>query len=79
MTDERYDIEVCTDCAHLIANGELPEDNPDFELLPQWRNSHLALDCPEQGCESFSWSRCDGCGSSLGGDRHTAVGFRLVS
>ena len=24
---------------------------------------------------SFSWSACDACGSSLGGDRHTAHGF----
>jgi len=27
-------------------------------------------------CEpSFSWSQCDSCGSSLGGDRHTAYGL----
>ncbi len=32
-------------------------------------------DCPlEEG--NFSWSSCDACGSSLGGDRHRAVAMR---
>ena len=26
---------------------------------------------------SFSWSQCDGCGSTFGGDRHYAHGFVL--
>jgi hypothetical protein len=34
-------------------------------------------DRAEGGCNceqrSFSWSRCDGCGSDLGGDRHAAT------
>lgn len=31
---------------------------------------------PEHSCETyFSWSQCDGCGSSLGGDRSEAHGF----
>lgn len=36
------------------------------------------MDCPEYeaaGEASFSWSECDACGSTLGGDRHYAHGI----
>lgn len=67
------DLSVCDDCAMLIANGELPEDQPEFKLEDGWDGYHLALNCPEDGCEEFSWHHCDGCGSKLGGNRHPAV------
>ena len=76
MTDT-YELEVCDDCAMLIANGETPEDQPDFDLLPEWNSYHLALDCDDNGCEGFSWSRCAGCGSTLGGSRHPAVAWEV--
>ena len=72
-----FQIEVCDDCAMLIANGETPEDNPEFRLSDSWDGYHIALDCPEDGCESFSWSSCDGCESSLGGNRHPAVAMSM--
>ena len=40
---------------------------------------HVAANCPEDCCESFSWFRCDGCGSRLGGSRHPAVAWREIS
>ena len=36
------------------------------------------MDCPEYesaGEPSFSWSQCEGCGSTFGGDRYPAHGF----
>ena len=78
------EIQVCYDCLAIHANGELGDDSiPDCEpwgLMPdddvtmgmmgacQW-------ECAEDDCEcdytNFSWSRCDACGSTLGGYRHT--------
>jgi hypothetical protein len=75
--DTIYDTEVCQDCAMLIANGELPEDNPDFKLSPRWDGYQVVLNCDEDGCEGFSWSPCDGCDSRLGGDRHKAAAWLL--
>lgn len=34
------------------------------------------LNCPEDCEGEFSWSRCDVCGSGLGGVRHPVVFFR---
>jgi len=73
-----FRLEVCDDCAMLIANGELPEDNPEFRLSGDWDGYHLALDCPED-CESFTMSSCDGCESPLGGNRHPAVAFKVAT
>ena len=69
-------FDVCVDCAMLIANGETPEDNPEFGLLPEWEGWHVVLDCPENCEGSFSWSSCEGCGSRLGGDRHPAAAWK---
>ncbi len=107
---ERHELNICTDCLMMLANGdvgdrgdigeltEYQQDADDAHLynLPgddQWNNAntrHAARmnahwpgedgwelvpgDC-EGSCE-FSWSSCDGCGSSLGGDRHHAVAWK---
>ena len=73
------EFEVCTDCAMLIANGETPEDNPDFALLPGWDGWVVVLDSNDDGDTHFSWSSCEGCGSRLGGDRFPAAAWGTVS
>ena len=77
MNEETYELEVCVDCAMLIANGETPEGNPDFTLSPRWDGYHVALNCPEDCEGSFTWSSCEGCDSPLGGDRHPAAAWEV--
>lgn len=70
-------LSVCVECAIFIANGELPEEDAaaaavvegvERELPARW-----VMACGE-GCEGdFAVTSCDGCGSTLGGDRHAAV------
>ena len=72
--EQRIDVEVCVDCLVLDANGP---DELDSEYLARVeaydRGGQITNNCPE-GCEGwFSWESCDGCGSTLGGDRHPAV------
>jgi len=66
------EILICTDCAMLAANGELA-DETDCEPLGLVEG-YVAVTCSDSGddCE-FSWSPCEGCGSRLGGYRHSAV------
>ena len=80
-TTETYEIDVCTDCLMFLANGDVPEDNPHNwspdDIDRQWpqrpgERTWIALGDSEQ---HFSWRRCEGCGSSLGGDRHPATVF----
>ncbi len=76
------DLAVCVDCAMLIANGEVTDgEGNDItaehaeRMREVWGDDavHLVLTCP-QNCDGwFFWSRCDGCGSALGGDRHPAA------
>ena len=79
-------LSVCADCLMFIANGDLPtDDDPerDAEIIAgvereQASGSHLCAggidddpDAPDEG--GFSWSSCDCCNSSLGGDRFKAT------
>lgn len=88
---EQYAIEVCEDCASLLANGEAfdAEGNDIATELNEmiesvWPNEgdgswwRLVLDCDEDGqtCDVFTYRQCDGCGSTLGGGRHKAVTMR---
>tara|TARA_Y100000296_G_scaffold84672_1_gene118495 strand:- start:380 stop:670 length:291 start_codon:yes stop_codon:yes gene_type:complete len=73
------DIELCVDCVHFIANGDAPEDKPGFveRVRTLWDTSdaneppgshwELVVGSGEGG---FSSHMCDGCNSSLGGDRY---------
>ena len=75
-------LEFCTECVLLIANGEV-SDSDGNDIGPSVANAQteiwgygingalgLVLDCPED-CEGwFSNSQCDGCGTYLAGDRH---------
>lgn len=72
-----YDnVMVCMDCAMYIANGDLPDYNPDnwsaADLERNWRGYNLYVGDTEKDDE-FSWSQCDGCGSRLGGSRFHCV------
>lgn len=111
-TDETYALRVCTDCAGMIANGEvsprcdigqvpahiLDEDDAHLYDMPgddqsnnagtrhaTRMNAHwpaadgwvLALGDYGDDVE-FSWTSCDGCGSTLGGYRASATAFMMV-
>jgi len=43
----------------------------DVLPLPLSRLADLVVIPAVDDDQHFSWSRCDGCGSTLGGDRHT--------
>jgi len=93
MTREKHIIYVCWDCMSYIA-GHGDEDwadgRPVSEIAKRveanW--SEWTLLCggdtsPERQDEQaedpyFSWSHCEGCDSSLGGDRHGVLAYRDV-
>ena len=65
---EVLNYDVCTDCAFYIANNDLP--------LCEVRAKEISEGCKElgnahinSGETCFSWCKCDGCGTPLGGDR----------
>lgn len=69
---------ACIDCTMAIANGDF-SSMTDYDVA-RWNERVAAIALYELGtvvmacdedCEGyFSWSSCDYCGSSLGGDRH---------
>lgn len=66
-------MRCCTDCLILIANGDTPPELDETataawlaEIDRRWGDTPLTVG-DEAG---FSWSSCDCCGSTLGGDRH---------
>lgn len=67
------------DDAHLYnLPGDDAQNNPNTRhaaRMDAWTGG-LEVVPTGEGEGSFSWSSCDGCGSTLGGDRHEAVGFR---
>lgn len=70
------ELEVCTMCIHLLANGEYDDGTNAVVIVADgirrtWgaNVSHLVPGSSDLG---FSWSSCDGCGSTLGGNRHEA-------
>ena len=72
--DESY---VCGDCAQVICNGsremDLSEEREqeineglnraEGHWAPNWDSES------GEGMLEFSWRRCDGCGTNLGGER----------
>jgi hypothetical protein len=80
---EQYEIKMCVDCAMLIANGEpnpewseLEHHNHVTAMQDNWPGGefHLVVGNDE---EWFSWSRCDSCGSTLGGSRLNGYAFKI--
>lgn len=91
---EHINIDICTDCALFIANGDVPDDNgwdpgdiertwPDSE---GWQISIGYMHADDEGHEDtgaddteFTWRPCEGCGSRLGGSRLAACASRRVT
>lgn len=83
MARVTHELSVCIDCLFLKANGETTED-PDRTPLGEVAGWDLAVACTDGQedshseeclCDAFSGRRCDGCGSTLAGSRHTLVAF----
>lgn len=70
------EVSVCVDCAMFAANGELPDPeyrDPDEFVQSFNHYTEGMILVIEDGETHFSWSSCDTCGSTLGGDRFDAV------
>lgn len=78
---------VCADCIHVAANGTAdatPEHVAAFTAATRRHRTELVPTCPTAGCCDpdgdpywFSWSPCEWCGETLGGDRmHAAIETR---
>ncbi len=73
-------LSVCSDCAQILANGEIDDGTDRGEQVAaaigeRWADYELVLACPEDCEGGFSSRQCDGCGDILAGDRHPAVAF----
>lgn len=66
---------ICSDCAMWHANADVSgiDDEKRVAEVTAY-DGFLDVDCGENGehCRDFSWSACDACGTTLGGDRHRA-------
>lgn len=77
------DLRVCSDCAQVIANGEISDgtDRGDRTAAAQvavWGADAigLVLAGTDDGPDPFSTAPCDGCGSTLAGERWDAAVIR---
>jgi hypothetical protein len=64
---------ICIDCTMAHVNGDFTGMDEATEAAVKAgmdRTGHLIVNTDDH--DEFSWSRCDGCGSRLGGDRFTA-------
>lgn len=79
---EVIEIQVCVDCTYYFAYGRLDDqtqqDNPNAgkqhtaKIVALWEGMDVTFDPGTGDDAGFSRSACDGCGSTLGGDRETA-------
>jgi len=58
---------ICQCCVSTAANGECCTDH-DVEPL-RLLDARTVVALADEVDVAFSWTRCDGCGSTLGGDR----------
>jgi hypothetical protein len=70
-----HELSVCTDCLHLIANGECGGDTNSTQVaeaqVATWGTD--AINMVAGGDDlGFSMATCEGCGSTAGGDRYSA-------
>ena len=80
---EPIDVSMCVTCLVWLANGDGDPDWSEVEerefvdrLASRWDGWHVV---PGDGeAAEFSWSSCDVCGSTLGGDRVPGVAWRLA-
>ena len=72
------ELKVCSDCLSAIANDDYSglDDSREREVRAAIARHHwLVAGTEEYG---FSWTPCDVCQSSLGGDRHQAYEEREI-
>lgn len=76
MQYDTTELAVCTVCICLLANGEYDDGTDAAETAEAgvariWGEDakHLTYGGDDLG---FSWSSCDGCGDTHGGDRFRA-------
>jgi hypothetical protein len=85
MATETTALEVCSDCLFWLANGEVTDSNGDditaahvAKMVTVWGEGFDITPGSigaDDGEAFFSWRQCDGCGSTLGGDRHSATAW----
>jgi hypothetical protein len=73
---------VCSDCAMIHANGINSLDWTPEQEEQYWKDVEVArvgvLNMAlGDDVDPFSWRQCDGCGSTLGGERHEATFWLL--
>jgi hypothetical protein len=77
MSKEIIDVKGCVDCLMFCANGDFPPENTEQEDQKLIGAFHHIYDQGFDVCAGsedeglFSWTPCDICNSSLGGDRFT--------
>jgi hypothetical protein len=79
MKRETFDVFVCVDCGLQLANGEV--ENPDphwqgFDHDNRW-DGYIVVNWDSDKDHDFSWSHCEGCGSTLGGTRMHCVAWEV--
>lgn len=74
-------LNVCEDCYYYVCGfttHELGHDYP-IRVIDSFRQDEDKYDfVPEIDEPHFSWSACNQCGSTLGGDRHKISYFAKV-
>lgn len=76
-TDNLVELDVCTVCIHLIANGEFNDGTDEAErkgagLESNWAGWRLVPGFLPEEDSRFSHLSCQGCGDTLAGDRFQA-------
>lgn len=71
---EPTELSVCADCVYVLANGAENEEQEAAAdaIAGRYTAGELVPGGDDLG---FSWSQCEGCLSTLGGDRFTAYYF----
>lgn len=69
------EIDICPDCLYTDANGwdEYNTGRPLPHPAPLNRLDGFLIGYGPNLEPSFSWQPCDGCGSTLGGDRYAVT------
>lgn len=74
---EVTEVDACVDCTQAVAGITAHERGEEYpaETMAALNEYGMRLvngDCGEENehCVSFTWSPCELCGSSLGGERH---------
>lgn len=71
-------VMVCIDCGYYLANGPMDEPAPGWsadQLHTRWEGYDIVNGDSDKD-EVFSWSPCQGCGSTLGGNRMHCVALK---